>query len=268
TTHPPASPPPPPTPSVGGGGGGGAPPPRNLFGKKIYPPKAISDHNYDVVIIATLTGIESVPQQLIDLGVDRYKINVEYVTVPVRARIVFLEKLGEMLKERKSEGSVAEGGVFQGDFAREINRVFPDKTLYLFDTFAGFDKKDAAKDVINGFSEFADKISYFEMTSEDIVKAKLPYPNKAIIKKGFFPQTAQGIDDRFCFVNLDFDLYDPILAGLRFFHPKLVEGGAILIHDYFNPEYGGVKSAIADFGKEYKINPTPIGDGFSVAIYR
>jgi hypothetical protein len=179
---------------------------------------------------------------------------------------MFLENLAVTFNEKKIEGCVAEGGVFQGDFAREINRVFPDKTLYLFDTFTGFDQRDIIKERSSGFSQFEE--GHLNTTSEEIVRSKLLYPNKAIIKKGFFPETAKGIDDRFCFVNLDFDLHDPILAGLKFFYPKMAAGGAILIHDYFNPGYKGVKVAVDSFAKENDITPTPIGDGISVVIYR
>ncbi|MDR0747506.1 MAG: TylF/MycF family methyltransferase, partial [Helicobacteraceae bacterium] len=167
---------------------------------------------------------------------------------PVKARIVFLEKLAEMFNEKQIEGSLAEGGVFEGDFAKEINRVFPRKKLYLFDTFSGFDARDIAKERSSGFSEFGE--NHLGITSEEIVRSRLPFPEQCVIKKGFFPETAQGIEDRFCFVNLDFDLYDPTLAGLKFFYPRMVEGGVILIHDYFNPGYKGVKAAVSDFAQE------------------
>jgi hypothetical protein len=101
-----------------------------------------------------------------------------------------------------------------------------------------------------------------------VVKAKLPYPDRCVIKKGFFPETAAGVEDRFCFVNLDFDLYDPILAGLEFFYPRMTEGGVILVHDYFNPFYKGVKVAIDGFRKSSGARALPIGDGFSIALLR
>jgi hypothetical protein len=200
------------------------------------------------------------------MGVDANKIDVYYIYFAVKSRVVFLEKLAEHFKERQVEGSLAEGGVFQGEFAKEINRVFSDKTLYLFDTFTGFDKRDIAKEQSGGFSEFGE--GHLNTTSEDIVLSNLPFPNKCVIKKGFFPETTVGVEDRFCFVNLDFDLYDPILAGLEFFYPRMVDGGVILIHDYFNPRYRGVKAAVADFDKKNALKLMPIGDGISIAVYR
>ena len=42
----------------------------------------------------------------------------------------------------KLDGSVAECGVYKGEFASVINRCFYDRKLYLFDIFEGFDLRD------------------------------------------------------------------------------------------------------------------------------
>ncbi|MBR4209498.1 MAG: hypothetical protein IKQ96_04675, partial [Lachnospiraceae bacterium] len=39
-------------------------------------------------------------------------------------------------------GAVAELGVYRGQFASCMNRLFPERTLYLFDTFEGFDPEE------------------------------------------------------------------------------------------------------------------------------
>ena len=73
------------------------------------------------------------------------------------------------------------------------------------------------------------------------------------------------------FVNLDMDLYKPTLEGLKFFWPKMVKGGIILIHDFFSTGYAGVNKAIEQFVIE---NPDtenrffPIGDDVSIAIMK
>lgn len=194
------------------------------------------------------------------------KIIREFVEIYVKSRIVFLEKLGETWAENPIEGSVAEGGVFQGEFAREINRVFPHKKLYLFDTFTGFDDKDVTVEQEHNYSEYSE--GHLSATSEELVLSKLPYPEKAVIRKGYFPETATGINEKFCFVNLDFDLYKPTLAGLEFFYPKMSAGGIILVHDYFSEGYKGVKQAVSEFNKtEGGIKLFPIGDGISIGIY-
>jgi len=76
------------------------------------------------------------------------------------------------------------------------------------------------------------------------------------------------LEETYCFVNIDFDLYQPILAGLEYFYPRMVKGGIIVVHDYFSETYKGVKQAINEFGKKDDgIKLFPIGDGISVGIY-
>ena len=48
---------------------------------------------------------------------------------------------------------MAELGVYRGEFAKEINKVFPDRTLYLFDTFEGFAEQDCDTEVKKGYAE-------------------------------------------------------------------------------------------------------------------
>ena len=170
------------------------------------------------------------------------------------------------------EGSCAERGVFEGDFSAVINRFFPDRRLYLFDTFTGFDKRDLKKE-----SEFTStRTSGFniEQFNEEKLLSKMEHPENIEIRKGFFPETANGINDEFIFVNLDFDLYAPTLEGLSFFYPRMKEDGIILVHDYFAMDmvkgyaFDKVRSAVDEFCSAHCIPVCPIGDRLSVAIVK
>ncbi|MDR1571357.1 MAG: TylF/MycF family methyltransferase, partial [Clostridiales Family XIII bacterium] len=103
---------------------------------------------------------------------------------------------------------------------------------------------------------------------------KLPHPEKAIIRKGYFPDTAVNLPGGFKFVNLDLDLYAPTLKGLRLFYPKMLCGSVILIHDYFPDCYPGVKQAITEFEEEListgheRLLKIPVGDRISIAIIK
>lgn len=127
----------------------------------------------------------------------------------------------EWINSRNIEGNVAECGVFRGDSAKFINRYFPNRKLYLCDTFEGFDYGDlqyekGENNQSFNQSKFADQ-SFFAETGVDFVMSKMIYPEKVVIKKGYFPESVLDVKDRFCFVNLDMDLYIPMLNGLRFF---------------------------------------------------
>jgi O-methyltransferase len=175
-----------------------------------------------------------------------------------------LELAASEIYENKLTGNVAELGVYKGDFAADINLVFADRKLYLFDTFAGFDERDRNTERKNTFST-ADQD--FSDTSVDYVLSRMPFRENCIVRKGFFPQTAEGVEDSFVFVSIDTDLYEPIYNGLKYFYPRLVKGGYIFVHDFNNDEYKGAKEAVKKFCTETGIGFVPIADvGGSVII--
>ena len=108
---------------------------------------------------------------------------------------------------------------------------------------------------------------HFNDSSVDLVLNNMPYPDKCIIKKGLFPDSAIEIDGvQFCLVSLDADLYQSIYDGLTFFYPRLVKGGYIMIHDYNNDTYRGCKQAVREYCETYNIVILPIPDGWGTAI--
>ena len=46
-----------------------------------------------------------------------------------------LDLVSKIILENNIKGECAELGVYKGEFAKKINKVFPEKKLYLFDTF-------------------------------------------------------------------------------------------------------------------------------------
>jgi O-methyltransferase len=57
-------------------------------------------------------------------------------------RCAALRLLSDQLNQRHIPGAAAEFGVYKGEFAKEINHCFPDRELYLFDSFTGFCAED------------------------------------------------------------------------------------------------------------------------------
>lgn len=239
-----------------------------LGGVSIIAPIDIETLEWDEIIITSLSSMEIIRKQLLEIGIPGHKINTAFVDKKVKARKSFLHDFASIVYENKISGCVAEAGVFQGEFASEINICFPDRRLYLFDTFEGFDERDIVWEAKNMFSDAA--AGHLNLTSEMQVLNKMRYPENCIIKKGYFPESAEGITHSFCYVNLDMDLYKPTLEGLRLFYPLMENGGIITIHDYFLGGYKGVKAAVSEFMSEMpdKIIPFPIGDNVSVAIQK
>jgi hypothetical protein len=180
-------------------------------------------------------------------------------------RISTVELIAREVQDKNVTGAIAELGVYKGDFSLVLDRYFPNKKLYLFDTFAGFAEADVIYDINNDFS--SSKVGHLGDSSVEMVLQRLNNRDQCIIKKGYFPESAHGLEDEiFAFVSIDTDLYLPTFEGLSFFYPRLSKGGYILIHDYNHKTYTGVKKAVRDFCDREGINLIPVSDYFGSAI--
>lgn len=203
----------------------------------------------------------------INRDIDKEKITDLFEWNPLDSnkdnRVSMLSMVGKQIYENKIEGAVAEAGVYKGEFAKYINMVFPDKTLYLFDTFEGFLKEQIYKEKDN-LQQIDTWINRLKDSTVEEVLQKMPYRKNIKICKGIFPDTTYSIKSQFAFVNLDMDLYYPIYEGLKFFWNNLSGGGVIFVHDYGN--WDGVTSAVKKFCKEKQIGYIWLNDGVTVAL--
>jgi len=164
----------------------------------------------------------------------------------------------EQIAANAVPGAIAELGVYQGEQAALLNQLFPDRALHLFDTFEGFADQDLNKEKKANFSGAA--LGDFQDTSVELVMGRMRSPDQVIVHKGFFPDTAHDVEGRFAFVSLDVDLYEPTLAGLEWFYPRLERGGYIFIHDYNNKRYLGVRNAVEAFRARHQVCAFPLPD--------
>lgn len=256
----------------------------------ISSPQKLIDMNFEKIFVCIWgkDNYSEIETQLVNMGIPREKIEImrtskKYIEAFIEAyikdeflKINWIKAFSRYTKEIGMRGSVAECGVLYGNTAMFINNYWPDRTLHLFDTFEGFHEKDIAYDS-ESFPAF--KNGYFATNPFKInkpesiideVKDKMRYPDNLKIHKGYFPESAGIIEDKFCFVNLDMDLYQPQLEGLRYFWSKMEPGGIILLHDYYHPELPGVKKAVTDFEKELgeMLLKFPIGDDCSIAVIK
>jgi hypothetical protein len=157
--------------------------------------------------------------------------------------LMFIENIG-LLEKEGVEGSLAELGVYQGTTAKLLHTLMPARTLWLFDTFEGFDARDFAgeDDVTRDASRFAD-------TSLDRVLAFLGGSSSIRPCKGYFPDTTSVVpeNERFALVHLDADLFKPTWDALGFFYPRMSPGGFIILHDYGSGAWPGIAEAADRF---------------------
>ena len=266
-------------------------PSSELLDIPVYHPERVDQLEYDVIMITNGRAyqIEEIRRQLKGLGVPSEKIDLlsEHMELKTKVlanynkypedtdfRVVWLRNYAAYAVDRQLTGNVAECGVNKGEFAYYINKYFPNRTLYLFDTFSGFDSRDieverALQDRAFLQSQFNQGTEFLE-THEEIVLQRMLHREQCVVKKGYFPESAVGVNDRFCFVMLDMDLYQPMLAGLRFFYDKMCVDGVILLHDYFHPELPGVRLAVGQYEREsgQPLCKIPIGDSCSLAVIK
>jgi O-methyltransferase len=95
----------------------------------------------------------------------------------------------------------------------------------------------------------------------------MKYKENCIVRKGYFPETAEDLEDEFVFVSIDADLYEPIYNGLCYFYPRLKHGGYIFIHDFNDGKtYLRVKEAVKKYCSENNIGYFPLSDNQGSAV--
>jgi O-methyltransferase len=177
---------------------------QNLIGREWMLRVATSAYRCGIVIAAPMHSLDPPRNQAVLEG--------EYI------RASSLELVAREIEGNSVPGAVAELGVYKGEFARLINRAFPKRKLYLFDTFEGFEESDLAEDRASNLS--APRFSEFKNTSVAAVLRKMDNQSLCIVRPGHFPKSAEGCEgEQFAFVSIDADLYRPIYEALTFFYP-------------------------------------------------
>lgn len=150
----------------------------------------------------------------------------------------------ERIKRTAVKGAFAEVGVYKGETALMMHHMDDTRKLYLFDTFEGFDNRD-----LNSETNKDERYTTTNFSDTNLVAVQELFKgNKNVFFfPGFFPETTKTVTEKtFAFVHVDADLYQPTIAALKYFYPKLALGGVILIHDY-NHNWDGIKKAIDEF---------------------
>jgi len=162
-------------------------------------------------------------------------------------------------------GRFAELGVYKGHTAKLIHHYAPERKLHLFDTFSGFTERSVLRE--NQSTGITVKAKEFADTSLAGVKSFIQQRNDNVeFHAGFFPESIppELLNEQFAFAHLDADLYEPTLAGLEFFYPRMAAGGMLVIHDYNS--WFGARKAVDDFLTDKTEFPVPMPDKSGSAL--
>ena len=173
-----------------------------------------------------------------------------------RSRFFHLTQLLRLT--RGIPGATAEAGVFRGlssfltchYLQREVS-FFNGETHYMIDSFEGLSKpveEDGERPAIR-FGEGA-----FTSTSlERVRETMFDFPEVNILK-GWIPDVFEELpDQKYRFVHVDVDIYEPTLASFRYFYPRLSVGGVILCDDFgpwTDSNWPGCIRAVNEFAAE------------------
>lgn len=141
----------------------------------------------------------------------------------------------------------AEIGVYKGGTskfivksARALGAMSIDH--YGFDTFEGHHIDDVSK--VDTFQ----KPGFFADVNYEAVGSYLQSIPEVSLYRGRVQHTAARVEhNRFHFVHLDLDIYEPTAFALDFFGQRLCAGGVIIVDDYGFSTCSGVRMAVREF---------------------
>ena len=170
------------------------------------------------------------------------------------------------------EGDILECGVFKG-FSSLLLRTISKKLLisnknnfFLVDSFEGLSEileedKPQNKNIYQ--SQKGDLKSNIE-----IVETLFKDFDNVHILKGWIPEIFNILDlsNKYKFVHIDVDLYQPTYDTLEYIYDKVVVGGMIITDDYQSPLFPGNKKAWEKFCKLKNIGFFSLPSGQAVII--
>ncbi len=174
-------------------------------------------------------------------------------------------------------GAIAENGVFRGFTSYllchkrklEVAGQFSGHGFFMLDSFEGL-SEPVTRD--GGHSHARWKERAFTRTSVETVRDVMAEFPDATIIQGWLPGTFDQLPEQaYRFAHIDVDIYEPTLACLEYYWPRLSPGGMILIDDY-GPWPGGLwpgcAVAVQEFCQTSGIPYASLDTGNAVLIKR
>lgn len=166
-----------------------------------------------------------------------------------RYNIVLLLSL---IKNNFNFGNSIEIGSGNGETSVYIRNILDNNfTHYIFDSFEGL-SEPSAEDASHPAVHYGNLACSLEkinnVMNENCVNKNIIYC------KGWVNDTIpQNLPDNICFVHLDLDLFEPTYHCLKNIIPKMQNNGIIIVDDYDDPVWIGVKKACDIIENEFNI---------------
>jgi len=161
-------------------------------------------------------------------------------------------------------GDFVECGVFKGSLARfnltllNFNEL-KDKKYYLFDTYSGFDMNVTTKEESSIFK------GHYDYDYYDYVKDSFKFYPNVIVIKGTVPYSLSTVNiKKVAYLSIDMNCVIPEVEALKYFWPKLVSGGIVVLDDY--GWLTQLKKAHDDFAKSVGLTILTLPTGQGILI--
>jgi len=170
-------------------------------------------------------------------------------------RFYSLQQIIEHILALELDADFAECGCWKGHSSFIISTLLFkkgfQKQFHIFDSFEGGLSEKTSKDKNERFEQSSKKISQekemFSSLEEEVGKVLQKF-DFVKFYKGWIPDRFEEVsENRFSFVHIDVDLYEPTRDSLEFFFPRLVEKGGIVVDDYGMTQFPGCKKAVDEF---------------------
>ncbi len=172
-------------------------------------------------------------------------------------------------------GRKAECGVFLGfsalltnQIAKMRNKEWTGENYHLIDSYEGLSEPEL-KDSIsvrdqNPMASYG--AGHFAIPLTTVQNNLSSFP-KLRFQKGWIPDIFSSLpEDKWSYVHIDVDLYNPTLKSLEYFFPRMAEGGVIINDDYASPLFPGGGIAWEEFFNKVKKPYAVLDSGQAIFI--
>ena len=191
-----------------------------------------------------------------------------------KIRFNYLIQLAEKILSKKKVYNFVECGCWKGHssfiLATLIAQSKKKIKFHIFDSFRGLSKITKSDSELYKVNKKQKKnVRDQFISNEDFIK-KHVLKNFKFCKTyaGWIPSRFEEIkNEKFSFVHIDVDLYEPTMKSLEFFFPRLVKGGIIVCDDYNSNIFNGAKKAWDKYFKNIKFDyffHNPLGGCFLI----
>ncbi len=208
---------------------------------------------------------------LYSLALEKTQMQQKTNTLKKERNYILYQLINQVLSARL-DGYIAECGCWRGlsayEIALSIKKYAAQKKFLLFDSFEGlsdFKEEDIKNSGLD--ARWRQHAKELIVCSLQQVQHNLQEFDFIEYHKGWIPATFKGHENqKFAFVHIDVDLYEPTKACLEFFYPRMVPDGIILLDDYGYLAFPGAKKAMDGFmhGKKDLLMAMPCAGAFLV----